>query len=491
MKCFEKVVYFLFSHLHNQVVIIASGNGLSSAYRRLIILCCYLFETRYLVVTFCLFADIPAYFEVDVIGRATLDRSALRSRPVTILLSVLSLLSSFRLFRLLYYRADRLVWSHLHDLVVGNRTGLRLKWLSLKPVRAAFPKLVVVIVSNQLKHYPTLGKGLRIRLALVTAACEVLMSSTFSLVFFVTRYLHALYQLLFGSESILFTVGQLCFAFTVAFAVIIWRYVEATLYLLVPLILYLVGAVYGAQYRILNRELNNAKAKLTVKSEHQQHLFSSLNLSRATSAYRHAHARLTVFLLRLNSSTISPIIAYYLHYNLPCHANFASILLFQPKTLVNVTAYYQTLFIQLLFLGAITMVVARLNHKIALSGPSLATILAHKGMLTTVGKNGLQTQTHCWANKMNSVWCQEQIKLSTYYEMVWRSEKELAFTVGKMGSPMNWSFVLEVSWFWIESAQSITVYYTFFLFSFLQLILLYSSFVLYFGNKFIRKERGY
>ncbi|KAH9387889.1 hypothetical protein TYRP_009088, partial [Tyrophagus putrescentiae] len=101
-----------------------------------------------------------------------------------------------------------------------------------------------------------------------------------------------------------------------------------------------------------------------------------------------------------------------------------------------------------------------------------------------------------------------QLKLSTYYEMVWRSEKELAFTVGKMGSPMNWSFVLEHASnsrglmvprakragpeeTEVDSVIATSYECTAKLHKVLALVLLYSSFVLYFGNKFIRKERGY
>ncbi len=482
MKYVRKVVNFLFSHLHHQVVTIASGSGLSSPYRRLVTLCCYLFEAYFFLAVFCFFTDISAYFELDVYNRKHY-RSPFPGQRVNILLASFSLLSSFRLFRLLYYRADRLVWSHLHDLVVGNRAGLSLKWawqqrISGKSSRkstadnchliqwtcshllssfSAFPPKLVVVLSNQLKHYPTLGKGLRIRLALVTAAYEVLMITLFGIGIVIS---FGIFKFISGE---IINVQQLSFAFTALFATFVWRYVETTLYLLVPLSLYLVGAVYGAEYQHLNDELVRVKAMLKREVERGQQLLvplaqhhhhrqqpqqqplSSLNLIQTTSAYRHAHTRLTVFLLRLNESTISPIIAYYLHYNTPFHTNFASILIFHPNTLRQIISACLPFLSRMFFLGAITIVVARLNHKIALSGHSLATILARKDMLTTVGKSGLQQQqTHRWAHKVNTVWCREQIKLSAYYEMIWRSKKELAFTVGKMGAPMNWSFVSEV-----------------------------------------------
>ena len=481
MKYNGKVVNFLFSHLHHQVVTIASGSGLSSPYRRLVTLCCYLFEAQYLLAIFCFFTDISAYFELDVINRKHY-RAPFPGQRVTILLALFSLLSSFRLFRLLYYHADRLAWSHLHDLVVGNRAGLSLKWAwqqrssgsssrkstadnchliqwtcsHLLSLLSVLPPKLVVMLSNQLKHYPTLEKGMRIRLALVTAAYELLMS-----ILFLFSIASSLGIFKFISREII-TIQQLSFALTSLFATFMWRYVETMLYLLVPLLLYLVGCIYGAEYRQLNDELVRVKAMLKKEVERgqllvplaqhhhhrpqqQQQPLSSLNLIRTTSAYRQAHARLTVFLLRLNESTISPIIAYYLHYNTPFHTNFASILIFHPNTLRQIISACLPYLSRMFFLGAITLVVARLNHKIALSGHSLATILARKGMLTTVGKSGLQQQqTHRWAHKVNTVWCREQLKLSAYYEMIWRSEKELAFTVGKMGAPMNWKFVSEV-----------------------------------------------
>ena len=478
MKYIRKIVNIFFNHLYHQVEVIASGSGLSSAYRRLVTLCCYLFEAQYLVSSFCFFADVSAYFELNVIGSKYVYRAAFPGQRVTILLAVFSLLSSFRLFRLLYYRADRLVWSHLHDLVVNNRSGLSLKWTSrqesscssnistadnLPPSQltgshslssfTALPLKLKIVLSNQLKHYPTLRKGLRIRCALVTAVYEVLMN-----ILLVISIVGTVGTFKSVSKKII-TFLQLSFALTTLFATFVWRYVETALYLVVPLSLYLVGAVYGAEYRFLNGQLGRLKSKLKREVEEGQQLLlplvqhlhnkqqplSSLNLSRSTSDFRHSHARLTVFLLRLNEHTISPIIAYYLHYNTPYHTNFVSILIFHPNTLRQVISACLPYFSRLLFLGAITLVVARLNHKIALSGHSLATILARKGMLTTFGKSGLQQQqTHRWAHKVNTVWCREQLKLSAYYEMIWRSEKELAFTVGKMGTPMNWKFVSEV-----------------------------------------------
>ncbi|KAH9391572.1 hypothetical protein TYRP_022748 [Tyrophagus putrescentiae] len=80
----------------------------------------------------------------------------------------------------------------------------------------------------------------------------------------------------------------------------------------------------------------------------------------------------------------------------------------------------------------------------------LAAIFAGKGFLATGG--GKQ---HNWAHRFESIWSRETLKLATYFEMIWRSEKELAFTAGQHKT-MNWKFILDViilGWRLVEEVE--------------------------------------
>ncbi len=89
----------------------------------------------------------------------------------------------------------------------------------------------------------------------------------------------------------------------------------------------------------------------------------------------------------------------------------------------------------------ITLVVANVNAKICASGQILGSIFARKGVLA-LQRRKLSVN---WVGNIESIWGRETLKLSTYYEMIWRNEKELAFTAGQMNKPMNFKFIFDVS----------------------------------------------
>ncbi|KAH9405185.1 hypothetical protein TYRP_001026 [Tyrophagus putrescentiae] len=223
------------------------------------------------------------------------------------------------------------------------------------------------------------------------------------------------------------------------------------------LTLYLVCHIYGDQYRRVNGKL--AKVKATLSSSQSQHyISSSLKISLSARAFRTVHTRLTAFILQYNSSTVSKIISAYIYYMLPLHAYVSVLIYFQNRDMPFAFTVLLSLGMVIIWLNlmALNLVVARVNNDICRAGPILGAIFARKGVLD----QGRRRRS-ILLNNTESIWSREALKLSTYYEMIWRSNKELAFTAGKTAT-MNWMFILDLSF-------------------------RYSTFILFFGGKFMSK----
>src|SRR5699024_2560712 len=122
----ESIRHLLFDTLHRQVATIHSGNG-----SRLLPLCWLLMFLltlgRSLAVSICLYYNIAAYFEVDLVSKRIFYQSSLRSQYLPNFFVLFIKFFSARLFSLLYVNVDKVVWSHLYDLVVRNSEQVCLK----------------------------------------------------------------------------------------------------------------------------------------------------------------------------------------------------------------------------------------------------------------------------------------------------------------------------------------------------------------------------
>ena len=180
---------------------------------------------------------------------------------------------------------------------------------------------------------------------------------------------------------------------------------------------------------------------------HHQKGVNSLPLSRSMQNYRTAHSRLTVFILQFNKSIVSPVIAFYLHYYMPFHAyRFVATYYERPQltlAFVRQSRFFSTF--MWLFLLVITLLTAKVNSRISSSGRTLGAIFARKGVLAVKMQRRPSTNWTAGGQPLKSVWgLREALKLASYYELVWRSERELAFTAGQTDQSMNWRFILEV-----------------------------------------------
>ena len=480
MKFFKRILYHLFNTLHRQVVTCHQG-GLSLFFLLIYALAYLLYIGRNLAVSVSLYYNITDYFEIDVISREVLYKQANGSKYLTSFFVAFSTLFSSNLFGLLYVTPDRKVWSHLHDIVVRNREQANFQWwqqsteVNEKPVSqwALFNSGLKISRSSKLLHYPFLKKKFRARCILICYIFEFL--TTINLLFNDILPILHVYTTIAGLSL---NFSQILYLIVIFSGSILYINITTIMYLFAILIIFLVCHIYSAQYQRVNIKLTKAKVKL-MKATYNQKL-NSLQLSQVGNAYRSMHCRLTIFILHYNNITVSKIVAYYLHYVMPYHSYCLMLLYFQrnhiPLNLVKI--YVIVLVVLLLFLMVITINVAKVNKKICSSGQTLGTIFAKMGVLSA-GKRRCS-----WVNNFESIWSHEALKLSTYYEMIWRTNNELAFTAGQLDTPLNWKFILDVSFCKNICGFKIVTY-------FLQLAFIYSSFVLYFGGKFINEYRGY
>ncbi len=431
----------LFSNLHRQVVIISSASGLSPLYRQLIIVAFVLELTHHLAVSTSLYYDFSAYFEIDIFfGQLFYQTVAFKGKYFNFFFC-LEAFFTMRLFVLLYLNSDQVVWSHLRDLIVRNRVNINFNlWNSQTHSKMKFkvfqPGIKIVHTSSKLYHYPHLKQKLRTHCALVSLIFEIL--TAISLTFY---YISFFFILLSVSITLLkvkhlFTSFQLFFSLVVILQILPIIYMVIVMYFLVALTLYLVCHVYLNQFRAVNRKLLDLTKKKEIR--HNFDIFSSV--------YRAFHIRLTTFILHYNNSTVSHIIASYLNLVVPVYAFSPVLLYFQSSHLPDSFVRNLSLgfVINYLVLIVLTLAVARVNSEIRRSGPKLGSIFAGRKIKA---KTQIKKQCNWFENCGSNITfgSKEALKLSTFYEMIWRTEKELAFTAGRMNRPMNWRFIYEVS----------------------------------------------
>ncbi|KAH9408408.1 DnaJ sub A member 3, mitochondrial [Tyrophagus putrescentiae] len=157
------------------------------------------------------------------------------------------------------------------------------------------------------------------------------------------------------------------------------------------------------------------------------------HINQAFRTYRAVHSRLTVFILRFSNSVVSKVIAYYLHYVLPAHAFAFVYFVYRGKSswLYSLNGLVLLLIYTSFFLLVIT-------------------IFVPKGVLISTAKRRQGSKN--WVANTESSWSREAIKLATYYEMVWRVDKELTITAGSMNATVDWKFLWELAVTDIESA---------------------------------------
>lgn len=451
-KQFQVIFHLLFGNLHRQLVTI-TGSGLSKLHLLLIFQSSVQYIGRTFAILVSLYYKRPIYYEYDVMNRKVYLHGRIKHKSLTFLVFFL-VAFSMRLFYILYFNADQLVWSHLYDLAARNRKQLYLQlWSSasdqtsnqswFSQFKTYFWPRLKVLKSAKLLLYPNLNENLRIKCALIYYVLEVLTTVTF--VLYVNFFFLHMYNILSEQEQSL-TFAQLLFAVVQFLTNIHCVFITYSLFFLIELILFLVCTVYVVLYREVNSNLKKVKIKLlTAKGLH--HL-NSLSISQATSAYRAAHSRLTVFILRYNSSIISKIIAAFLHYYLPYHAYRTVFIHFRrrdmPSNLLRNDSF--SLAISWFFLMVLTFFLAKVNKKICSSGQTLGTIFARKGVLAAEIRS--KQARRGWVNNLELIWGNEALKLASYYQMIWRSgnDKELAFTAGQMNTAMSWKFIVEVNY---------------------------------------------
>ena len=434
----------LFSNLRRHVVTIHSGKGLSSPFL-LLYTAVYLFIIgRILAICFSANFRILAYFEVDVQFRAVYDFEPAQLAMITIVYLTLCFGSLFeaRLFWLLYLNPDQKVWSHLYDLVVRNRdqTSLQL-WRSqrqtednqthwLYRLTNNFRPRLTVSTSPSLQFYPNLDSTARLRCLRVYFVFEVVVT--------LSAVHNAAVSNIASTLGLSLSPAQLLFNLTFKLSHSLYIYLMWLIFYIVILTLYLVCTVYTAQYRKVNMKL--LKTKNSLARLHRTDL-DSFQLRKVTTSYRTSHVRLTAFILRYNDSIVSKVIAYYNHYAVPYTAFFTVYAYFQrhEMSLSDIANEFVSLSVYWVILLVITYFAARVNVQIARSGPIVGTILARKGLIVAGQRK------HGSKPLVDAVWCKEVLKLSTYYELVWRAENELAFTAGEGNAIMDWKYISEVS----------------------------------------------
>ena len=438
---FHNLLFTLFSPLSREVANIHRGYYQSLTHKILYILLCLYMLIRLIVTSVSLHFDIPGYFTYDVINRLIFYNTVLRKKYLALFFSFIPLFT-LRLFYLIYLCPRSFVWEHLYDIlgeskflfvhlysanlnvmlyVVRNRNQAYLqlngceKWAQWK-----IPK------SSKLLHYPFLSRQLRVKIICITIVCEALTSLALFitvLFIFLTIYILTSDQSLTSAEVLLVIIDMSTFE--------VYIFITIHMALLVMFTLYLVCYIYVTQYWKLNRKLVTITDSFGRSAS-----LSGSKISRVTAAYRASHTRLTNFILRYNSSLISKVIASYMANIMPFHAYGFVLVYFQHQdmpTFITVDiSLVLFLFSSLPFI--VNLAVTMVNKVISSSGRQLGVIFAYN--------SGNKRQQQSLDSR--AAWNRESFKLSTYYQLVWRDENELAFTAGPT-TTMNWKFLVKVN----------------------------------------------
>lgn len=422
---------FLFTTIYRHVLIINEQQP--PPYQKLIIFTYIYVLVRLIITNYCLQFDVSIYFEYDVINRLIFYETILRKKYLPFFFSFIPVFS-LRLLCLIYLYPDRLFWEHIYDLLIRNRNQAYLKLhnfastfnCSTKHFSAWIPRLKVP-KSSKLLYYPFLSRKTRTRCIAIYLSFEVILTAIQQI--FVLFFALAVINLK-TTLKISLTIAQALFVGfnALTFSVYVCFMMQVTALIVVNLCI--VCYVYVLEYHKLNRKLQKIITSNTV-----------VKTIRLSFAYRSAHNRLTVFILHYNSNTMSKIVISYLFCIMPFHSYGLVMVYFQSRDLPTFLALNLTLTLFLLaaILFGINLAVTTVNKAVSSSGPLLGAIFARKPCLVLVGNS------HNNNKKVHTkIWITETLKLASYFELVWRRERELGFTAGQT-TTMNWKFMVDVS----------------------------------------------
>ena len=446
MPSLKGIIQSAFSILSCQVANIHAKNNRRLLFPLIFLLVFPFYFARELAFILCAYFRLSAYFELDLVyGKKYQNTEYLQFQIINFIICLFSSVFDVRLFGLLFFTPSALVWSHLYDLVVRNREQASLQWWQvphsynnngingnswwISKLKHFRPNLSLL---SRLQLYPHLEQSLRLKCLRIYATFEVV--TTITLQYLAYRYYFK--GSIFCSDCS--TLQKSLYYHASKVNSTLYHCGYYAMYFLVELATYLLCTVYSAQYRALNGQL-----KKVINTPVHSLAHSPVQLSRATAAYRTGHTGLTTFILHFNDSTISKIIAYYIHYHVPFHTfksvqYYAQRRQYSPGELLHQT--FVMSFYALLLL-VITFFTARVNAQITASAPTLGSLLARRGVQEARGRR--RKKAKCLQVE-GSTWQREILKLSTYYELVWRTEKMLAFTAGPGNTVLDWKFLSEV-----------------------------------------------
>ncbi len=184
LNIIKNILHFFLSNLHLQVVTI-HGKGLSPFFKLLIFFSYFFLIGRFVISLLCTYYNIPEYFDVDLTFRWQIYKT--RHTYFTYLIILYYSIFPARLFCLLYFNVDKVVWGHLFDLVARNRAQVKLQ-LKLKQNNrrtvskswssqfCSFFRFRLKVFSSKLQYYSFLEQSQRIRWLIVYFAFEFILA---------------------------------------------------------------------------------------------------------------------------------------------------------------------------------------------------------------------------------------------------------------------------------------------------------------------------
>lgn len=375
---------------------------------------------RLIVTSYSMYFDVASYFYYDVLNRLLFFESAFRKNYIVFFFSIIPIFS-LRLLYLIYLCPDNLVSEHFYDLIVRNRNQAYLQFVKIKV--SWLPKKLSLWTphfkipsSSKLLYYPFLREKVRTRCIAIYLFFEVFLA--FAQLIFIFFFILTVYNLV-SKTKISFNVVQVFFVGlnVLTFGVYICFLIQT--FTLTMVTLDLVCYIYILEYRKLSRKLqklNNGNSN------------SLRKIIKVSARYRISHSKFTTFILCYNNSTMSKIIITYLSCIMPFHAYGIVMMYFQQSdlpTFLRLNLLLTLFFFAAIFFG-ISITMTGVNKALVSSGPQIGAIFAKsKGFGRTI-------------------WNREALKLSSYFSLIWRCDRELGFTVGQK-TTLNWKFLVDVS----------------------------------------------
>lgn len=468
---FTKTLTYLFTNLYRHMAII-SKNGHSHFYKVAVILTYTLILIRTFANCIAWNYDIELYFEYDILAKRSLFKGF--SHKYLFFVICLSPIFFTRLFVLLNCNSAQgkfhTVWSHfLYDLVVRNRDqaklqkirGLQTKVASFTTGNSSwftqvknaftlshfrFPRLQIQVSKySNLLYHRNLDEKQRFRCLILYVVYELYTC------LFLFRSLFFNFLMFLGRTRKIWstlTSGQTIYLITTfLMSEYIYYTSEMSKYLLMYTLL-LVSYVYAGEY--------HQKVNRMLKVHNRKRKCSQIN-NQILAVYRANHTHFTRFILLFNSSTVSPFISAFLYIFLLPYHSFVVVFFYYFRNSMTGAHIVQT-FLSVIFdwldVLLVTLALAKVNREIGRSGRHLGSLFAAKGSekkfakgdVAWVGLNRKLLVKNNWirTSKGPLVNTRENLKLAAYYEQVWRSDKQLAFTVGQE-TTMSWKFIASVS----------------------------------------------